>query len=387
MKPVAIVTGDFVPTGGMDRANYALASYLARTGRPVELVAHRAAADLIRRPDVTLHRVAKPCNSYFLGHWLLAARGRRVARRVAKTGGRVIVNGGNCGFGDVNWVHYVHAAYAPQIAASPLRRCKSRIDRPLQLRDERRAVRAARLVICNSRRTQRDVVELLGVPEERTRVIYYGNDPSEFYPADPSAKAELRRRLSLPADRPLAVFVGALGDRRKGFDTLYAAWEQLCRDKSWDADLVVVGAGAELPLWRKRTSEAGLDRRIHYLGFRTDVPDILRACDMMVAPTRYEAYGLGVQEALCCELPAIVSASAGIAERFTPDLQSLLLSQPDDALELISTLRTWRNSIAPTRAKVGALCEAIRNSTWDDMCLAILENIERNAFVAGFRPH
>jgi glycosyltransferase involved in cell wall biosynthesis len=375
MKPVAIVTGDFVPTGGMDRANYALASYLARNGRPVELVAHRATADLLRRPEVTLHRVAKPCNSYFLGHWLLAARGRRVARRVAQTGGRVIVNGGNCGFGDVNWVHYVHAAYEPQIAASPLRRCKSRIDRPLQLRDERRAVRAARLVICNSRRTQRDVVELLGIPEERTRVVYYGNDPGEFYPADPEAKAELRRRLSLPSDRPLAVFVGALGDRRKGFDTVYAAWEQLCRDKSWDADLIVVGAGAELPLWRKRTSEAGLDRRIHYLGFRTDVPDILRACDVLVAPTRYEAYGLGVQEALCCGLPAIVSSSAGVAERFSGTLCQRLLKNPSDFGELIMALRHWADSDGHDHPELSHFATCLRNYSWDDMCNSMLAAI------------
>ncbi|MDK2408772.1 glycosyltransferase [Aphanizomenon sp. PH219] len=54
---------------------------------------------------------------------------------------------------------------------------------------------------------------------------------------------------------------------------------------------------------------------INFLGFRADVPNLLRAADCLVAPTRYEAYDLGVHEALCCGLPAIVSADAGVDER------------------------------------------------------------------------
>ena len=41
-----IVAGDFVRTGGMDAANHALASFLARGGRETHLVAHRVADDL-----------------------------------------------------------------------------------------------------------------------------------------------------------------------------------------------------------------------------------------------------------------------------------------------------------------------------------------------------
>ena len=56
----SIVTGDFVPTGGMDRANYALADYIARQGNNLHLVAHRVAPELIDRSNVTFDRVPKP---------------------------------------------------------------------------------------------------------------------------------------------------------------------------------------------------------------------------------------------------------------------------------------------------------------------------------------
>jgi hypothetical protein len=59
VRPIAIVSGDFVKTGGMDRANYALADYLSRQGRPVELVAHRIANELAERATVSFRSVPK----------------------------------------------------------------------------------------------------------------------------------------------------------------------------------------------------------------------------------------------------------------------------------------------------------------------------------------
>ena len=121
--------------------------------------------------------------------------------------------------------------------------------------------------------------------------------------------------------------MGALGDVRKGFDTLFEAWRRLVGDPGWDARLVVVGTGTSLPSWRARAVDEGLGGSIAFLGFRDDVPDVLAACDLLVSPTRYEAYGLNVQEALCTGLPAIVSAGAGIAERY-PEACSATCSCP-----------------------------------------------------------
>jgi glycosyltransferase involved in cell wall biosynthesis len=229
--------------------------------------------------------------------------------------------------------------------------------------------------VCNSDRTRRDVVELLGASPDRTRTVYYGTDPTRFRPATDAERAEQRARLGWPADRPVVMFVGALGDRRKGFDTLFAAWSGLCKESSWDAVLVVVGRGAELPAWEERTRAAGLSDRVRFLGFRADVPDLLRAADGLVSPTRYEAYGLGVHEALCCGLPAVVSANAGVAERYPADLADLLLPDPDDAADLAARLRRWRDDTTAARERVRPLGERLRAHTWDDMGRAFLTAI------------
>ena len=59
-----LVAGDFAPHGGMDRANHALASFLARAGDAVELAAHRVSPELAALPGVTLRRVPRPFGSH-----------------------------------------------------------------------------------------------------------------------------------------------------------------------------------------------------------------------------------------------------------------------------------------------------------------------------------
>lgn len=375
MQSVVLVTGDFVRTGGMDMPNYAVAKDLADCGISVQLVAFRVAAELATHANVRWWRVPKPLRSYSLGLPLLDRIGRRVGRQCLAGGGRVIVNGGNCQIGDVNWVHYVHAAYRASDSRSLLRRGRDAIGHRLDVAQERSALQKARSIIVNSERTRRDLVERIGVNEALIRTVYYGIDPERFCPPSEERRARLRQQLGLP-DRPVVAFVGALGDRRKGFDTLFTAWSSLCRDPAWECDLVVVGRGAELPLWEKRANEAGIQNRVRFLGFRNDVPDVLAACDALVAPTRYEAYGLGVQEALCTGLPALVSASAGVAERYSPALQELLLAEPDDVAALEAGLRNWRRHHERLRNAALELSGSLRQRTWQVMAEEVRSVIE-----------
>jgi glycosyltransferase involved in cell wall biosynthesis len=356
----------------MDRANYALADFLARSGDRVELVTHRAAAELTRLPGITMHRVTRPLGSHFLGGWWLSRAGRNHTR---SSDVQFVVNGGNCPVPAANWMHYVHAAYRPELPASRLRRWKNRLTRSIALRTERTAAGMAQIVICNSSRTRRDVIEHLGVAPERAVTVYYGCDRARFHPALPVERESLRKRLGWPTGRPVVLFIGALADRRKGFDTLFNAWRLLCREPGRDAILAVVGRGAELPFWKTRAADAGLRDKIRFLGFRTDVPALVRAADALVHPARYEAYGLGVHEALCCGLPAIVSAAAGVAERYPSDLLDLLLADPDNANELVDRLRHWLRNISVFSARVRPLADALCTRSWDDMARDIRDAI------------
>jgi glycosyltransferase involved in cell wall biosynthesis len=372
LRPYAIIAGDFVRSGGMDAPNFALASYLARTGRAVHVVAYRVADELRRLPDVVVHRVPKPLKAYSLGAPLLASAGLLRAATVARRGGHVVVNGGNCPFPAINWVHYVHGAFAPITRRGMgLRSARAAALHRTSLFTEHLALRVAKFVIANSHRTRRDVIEHVGVPEHRVRTVYYGVDASSFRPASDDERAGAREALGWSGEHPRVAFVGALGDRRKGFDVVYDAWRMLAAMPSWDADLVVVGAGAELSAWRERTALDGLARRISFLGFRNDVPRILAACDALVAPTRYEAYGAGVHEALCCALPSLVTSTAGVAERYPGELRSLLLQDPESADDVAAALWRWRQKASDWRTKMFEWSPELRAWSWDDMAREI----------------
>jgi glycosyltransferase involved in cell wall biosynthesis len=123
-------------------------------------------------------------------------------------------------------------------------------------------------------------------------------------------------------------------------------------------------------------NEAGLAGSIQFLGLRPDVPAVLAACDALVSPTCYEAYGLGVQEALCLGLPAYVSSHAGVAEHYGQDLDHLLLPDPTDAFDLASRLQAWQAQPAADRPAVAALSHRLRQNTWARMSERIVSLIE-----------
>ncbi len=379
IHPWLLVAGDVTPLGGMDRANHALALHLASSGRDLHVVTHRAWPDLASRPSVSLHLVRRPFGWHVLGSPLLASTGRRLWQQLHADGVRAVVNGGNCPVAAANWVHYLHAAYEPAVSSSLVRRAKGALADRRDRTAEREALGRATVVICNSRRTQADVVDRIGVPPDRTRVVYYGSDPVACAPATAGERAAARQALGVSLDRPLVGFVGALGDRRKAFDSVFAAWADRCADRTWDADLIVVGAGAELPAWRDRAAAAGLDGRLRFLGFREDVPLVIAALDALIHPARYEAYGLSVHEAISRGVPAIVSRSAGIAELYPGTLADLLVDDPDDVREIAERLGTWRSSLERWREQCAPLSSRLRARTWSMMAAEIVDVVDRAA--------
>ncbi|HET6765475.1 MAG TPA: glycosyltransferase [Longimicrobiaceae bacterium] len=376
-RPYAIVAGDFVTTGGMDAANHALAAGIARRGRAVHLVAHRVEPRLAAVAGVHVHPVPRPLGSHLLGFPLLDRAGRSVAREIRSAGGVLIGNGGNVRGARAVWLHYVHAAYAPEMAGNPLRRTVSAWSRGSFMAQERAAVRGAEVVFANSERTGRDAVRLLGADPSAVRVAYYGAD-ERFRPPSAEERQEARAALGWEDGRPVVLFVGALGARRKGFDTLFAAWSRLAATEGWDARLVVAGTGAELPAWRQRAADAGLGDAIHFAGFQSDVRRLLWGADALVSPTRYEAYGLAIQEALCCGLPCIFPRAAGVAERLAGEAAAcFLLDDAGDADALAARMLRWRAAPAEWAALAAVAGERIRAWTWDDMAGQMLDTLDQ----------
>jgi glycosyltransferase involved in cell wall biosynthesis len=374
-----LVAGDFHRAGGMDRANAEFADYLCSAGATVHLVSYRVDAQLAALPNVRVHRASRVAGAHFLAQHGLDRLGRAVSAGViAHTpDARVLVNGVNCAWPDINWVHFVHREWLTSPPDAPLWfKLKHGIESRSNSRKELRVLRSARILIANSERTRTDLIRDVGVPAERVCTIYLGCG-SEWQSITPDRRAAARAWLGKSSDRPLVVFVGAFGhDSRKGFDTLWSAWKSLCARSDWDADLIVAGGGRALPRWRNEIERAGLESRVHLLGITDRVSDLLAAADLLVSPVRYESYGLNVQEALCCGIPAIVSRSAGVAERYPMELNDLLLPSSDDACDLAMRLLRWRAGVEEYKRRIAPLAATLRAWTWRDMAARIAAVVE-----------
>ena len=377
LPPFLFVAGDFKKHGGMDRANLELASYVASFGGPVSIVAHAVDETLASVPNVTVTKVVMPANSYLLGERRLQRTGMQAAKAFLRQhpDARVVVNGGNCLWGDVNWVHCVHAAWNVSDAGAPLAfRIKNRLAKLQARRREKRAFHKARLLIANSERTRQDLITL-GIEPERIKRVYLGVDEA-VHPPSAHEKAQARQSWGVPEGKLAVVFAGALGyDNNKGIDLLLTAWKRLRVLGDWDAHLYVAGDGRARSLWTQCASHEGIAGSITFLGHTDQLPSLLNAADLLVSPVRYEGYGLNVQEAVSHGMPAIVSATAGVAERFPEDLRRLLLSDLKDERELVRALTLWRKSPSEWRNRFEPFGEELRRNSWRIMAEKIVATV------------
>ena len=146
----------------------------------------------------------------------------------------------------------------------------------------------------------------------------------------PVERSLARRLLGLPQDEPLVLF-GAMGGgqhRIKGFDLLRASLAHL-RDQRRDLCLLVFGQSAP------RESE-GLGFPVHYLGHLHDdlsLRVLYSAADVMVVPSRQEAFGQTASEAHACGTPVIAFDTCGLPD-IVSHMETGYLARPFDTEDL-----------------------------------------------------
>jgi glycosyltransferase involved in cell wall biosynthesis len=202
-------------------------------------------------------------------------------------------------------------------------------------------------------RAIRDEMQAAGVPVERIALLPHSVDTERFSPADAGERAALRERLGLPGG-VLAVYTGRLL-RGKGLETLLEAFSAVAREAPGLA-LALVGSGEGQALsveeeLRRRAAEGGLAGRVHFAGRQERVEDWLRAADLFVFPSVFEALGISLVEAAACGLPALASRTGGIVDVVADGVSGVLVA-PGDVLALVSGLRALAGD-AERRAEMG----------------------------------
>jgi UDP-glucose:(heptosyl)LPS alpha-1,3-glucosyltransferase len=189
-------------------------------------------------------------------------------------------------------------------------------------------------LVAPSEGVRADVIEHYGVPEEDVSVNHFGFDPVQFNAARRlAARDEARAELGYGDDERVVVFVGNELER-KGFDTLIEAVAALGRP---EVNVLLVGR-VDLGPYESAIERLGLSGRVRCVGSSGDVARQHAAADVFALPTRYEAWGLVIVEALGSGLPVLTSRLAGAAVTLRPGVGGELIDDPDDVAEVAERL-------------------------------------------------
>ena len=154
---------------------------------------------------------------------------------------------------------------------------------------------------------------------------------------NPTRRAALRpqsRTLLQISEDHFAILIIGNDWRNKGVPVLLDALSKMA---SLPVCLVIV-SGEELSRCRKIIREKGLDSRVRLLPPRQDVEFYYAAADVYVGPSLQDSYSLPPAEAMACGMPVIVSASAGVSEIITHEVDGLVLDDPTNAEKLASMI-------------------------------------------------
>lgn len=191
-------------------------------------------------------------------------------------------------------------------------------------------------VIANSHASA-DALVAQGGPRDKIRVVHQGIDKAPFDAVTSADLMALRQELQL-GPVPLIGLFGRLC-RWKG---QHVALEALASVP--DAHLLLVGEAlfGEQPyelLLRRRSEELGVADRVHFLGFRSDIPRLMRFVDVVLhTSTAPEPFGRVIVEGMLARRPVIATRAGGVSEILEQGITGWMVA-PGDAGELARVLR------------------------------------------------
>jgi teichuronic acid biosynthesis glycosyltransferase TuaC len=230
---------------------------------------------------------------------------------------------------------------------------------PVRRRCIQRVLREADAVVAVSHDLREKVIAL-GVDPDAVHVVPRGVDHTRFSPGN---REQARRRLQLPMDRPLLLWVGRMVPV-KGLDVLIAACKCIAGHGT-AFHMCLVGDGPLRPSLEQRCQAAGLAECVTFVGpvGQNDLPDWYRSADVTVLPSRSEGIPNVLRESLASGTPFVASRVGGIPEIAHLGVSCLVpagdAEKLADALELYltRTLPIAANTIAAPRTLTDVAAE------------------------------
>ncbi|WP_051148489.1 glycosyltransferase family 4 protein [Desulfospira joergensenii] len=362
---LAVIVKHFNLLGGAEKYAVETTRRLISRGHRVDLYSWEADEGLL----AGINHIKIPCRLNISSSTRLWAFGRDVSKQLAKKKYDAVLSHDRTGCQDISVVHtfsyktgmdrYPGFRKIDQIWMSPrawvyLWMEKQQMNRPV--------------LVPVSRIIEKDIIR--HYPKAKNiSVITPGIDTNGFSPgAIQDRRKKIRAREGIPEKDLAVLFVGS-EFRRKGLDLLIPAIDQ-------GMQLLVAGRGENMSFYRKRVSQCGNQSRVSFLGLQKNMPDWFAAADVVVLPSKAEAFGMAVLEGMACSLPVIAGQALGASCLIRHNENGFICKNRDDIARLLVRLKD-----PSLRKRIGenARRTALENS-WDictDHFEALCFNLKR----------
>lgn len=212
---------------------------------------------------------------------------------------------------------------------------------------QRLAYRRGVIPVAVAREVAASLERVYGIGNSR---VVWNCIPTELYASPQTPREVWRSRQGFSAEDILLVCVARFAPQ-KNHDLLISAFAKGPASHP-KAHLVLAGQGALRAQLQVRVNELGLTNRVHFLGLRTDIPDVLGAADIFALSSDYEGNPLSVIEAMAAGLPIVSTAAGGVPELLQNGKEGFIV-QPGRADQLSEAMMTLVND-ADLRRRMGA---------------------------------
>jgi glycosyltransferase involved in cell wall biosynthesis len=193
--------------------------------------------------------------------------------------------------------------------------------------------RSSDAIIASSELARTRMVEVERIDPRRTRLVYIRNGIAQPVPSGRPVRAE----LGIPDDAPLVLAVARL-DPYKSLHVLVSATQHLIRDLP-GLRVLIAGEGPERPHLERLIADLRLGDVFTLLGARSDVPDLIAACDVATLCSYSETTPLAIMEYMALGRPVVATRAGGIPDLIEDHVHGLLV-EPDDPAALARAIAT-----------------------------------------------
>ena len=195
-----------------------------------------------------------------------------------------------------------------------------------ELAVDRYLARRTGRIVANSAGVRDFYVER-GLPAEKFTVIANGVAPPAI--ERPASRAELLAELGLPTGARLVGVVARLWPQKQIKDLIWAM--ELLRRVHDDIHLLIVGDGPQRWRLTRYRDLVQIDKKVHFLGQRNDVPRLMQHFDVLCLSSQYEGQSNAVMEAMALGIPIVASDIPGNRDLVVPEQTGYLVPVGDRA--------------------------------------------------------